>query len=101
MTREQKVSGRDLIAEGWQPGPVMGAALEVAETLERDAISPPEILSKLNRVRQSPQEFEDDPLYGTLAARLIKLETPPPVQPVIRDAPVPYQLWGKEFEPGR
>ena len=47
MAREQKVTGRDLIAEGWQPGPVMGAALEIAEILERDAVESPEILVRL------------------------------------------------------
>ena len=26
----QKLTGRDLILEGWQPGPIMGAALDVA-----------------------------------------------------------------------
>ena len=50
-------------------------------------------------MRQSPLEYENDPLYGSLAERLIKLEMPPPAQSVIRDAPVPYRLWGKEFEP--
>ena len=75
MTREQKITGRDLIAEGWQPGPVMGAALEIAETLE-PVTDPSDILATLNRVRQSPAEYVNDLRYGPLAERLMKLEMP-------------------------
>ena len=77
----------------------MGAALEVVETLERDTLDRTEILAQLNRVRQAPLQYEGDPLYGLLAQRLIQLEMSPPPQPVIRDTPVPYWVWGQEFEP--
>ena len=100
---QQQITGRDLIAEGWQPGPVMGAALDVAEILfQDDALDHAEILERLKRVKQSPLEYQADPLYGALAERLIKLEMPlppPPQELSIRDEPIPYQVWGDDFEP--
>ncbi len=98
MSQEQKLTGRDLIAAGWQPGPVMGAALDVADILYVDKLDRKEILERLNRVRQAPTEYEADLLYGTLAERLIKLEIAPAPSPVVRDTPVPYRVWGEDFE---
>ncbi len=95
----QNVTGRDLIERGWQPGPVMGAALGVAETLELDGHRPAEILSRLNQVRQAPFDYQNDPLYGVLAQRLIDLENKTnPQTLVIRDKPIPYRAWGRSFE---
>ncbi len=90
-----------MIAAGWQPGPVMGAALDVAEILlQDDALDQGEILARLNRVRQAPPDYQDDPLYGVLAERLIKLEMPAPSpEGVIRETPIPYRVWGEDFEP--
>ncbi len=99
MTKKQTISGRDLIAEGWQPGPVMGAALDVAETLLAGGVGRAEVLTRLDRVHQAPSDYQNDPLYGVLAERVIKLETPPaPARPVIRDTPIPYRVWGQDFE---
>jgi hypothetical protein len=76
---QQQITGRDLIAEGWQPGPVMGAALDVAEILFQDnALDRAEILDRLKRVKLSPLEYQADPLYGALAERLIKVKMPAP-----------------------
>ena len=75
------MTGRDLLAEGWQPGPIMGAALAVAETLLADHLDRAEVLSRLNRVRLSPADYRNDPLFGSLAQRLIELEQPAPARP--------------------
>jgi tRNA-splicing ligase RtcB len=91
------LTGRDLLDAGWQPGPVMGAALEAAETLARDGVGQAEILVKLNRVRRDPFDFADDPLFGSLAQRLIALEAPP-APPPLRDEPIAYHVWGSDFE---
>ena len=53
----------------------------------------------MNRVRQSPVDYEEDALYGLLARRLIQLESPPTVSAVVRDTPIPYHVWGGDFEP--
>lgn len=97
----QKLTGRDLILEGWQPGPIMGAALDVADILAQDdSLERAEILERLNKVRHVPFDFRGDSLYGQLAERLIELETPvPDSAPVIRETPISYNTWGKYFEP--
>ena len=80
----QKLTGRDLILEGWQPGPIMGAALDVAEILAQDdSLERVEILDRLNKVRHAPFDFQDDLLYGQLVERLIELETPAPVSTTV------------------
>lgn len=99
MTQSQKITGRDLINQGWQPGPIMGAALDIAEILERDNLTQNEIFSRLNQVQLAPFDYQNDPLYGTLAERLVKLESPPEPELVIREEPVPYKVWGEDFEP--
>lgn len=99
MNSKQRITGRDLIDEGWQPGPVMGAALDIAESLQADGLDHAEILARLNRIRQTPVDYKSDPLYGTLAARLIELETESVPQPAVRETPIPYRIWGEDFEP--
>ena len=58
---EQKISGKDLLAAGWQPGPVMGTALEVAETLLADQRTVAEVITLLDQVRQDPVPYQNDP----------------------------------------
>jgi len=99
MTQQPTITGRDLLEEGWQPGPVMGTALDVAESLERDGFGRADILSRLNQVRLAPFDYTADPLYGSLAERLISLEMPAPTASTIRDIPIPYKVWGEDFEP--
>lgn len=93
------ISGRDLMMVGWHPGPVMGAALDVAEQLLADGLNKADTLEQLNRVRHAPHDYQDDALYGQLAQRLIELEeTEPTPDSTLRDEPIPYQTWGDEFE---
>ena len=99
MSKKALVTGRNLIESGWQPGPVMGAALEVAESLQAGGLDQAEILARLERVRQAPADYQEDILYGTLAGRLIALELQPSAQPTIRETPIPYRVWGDDFEP--
>lgn len=96
---DQKITGKDLLLEGWQPGPAMGTALDIAETLHADNIERDEILTRLNRVLASPTDYKDHVFYGTLADYLIRLESPPePLEPTIRETPIPYQIWGNMLE---
>ncbi len=93
----QKITGRDLMDQGWQPGPSMGLALDIAETLTRAGHTSADILTGLNRVQQTPEDYQQDALYGPLAKQLIALAAPPPPS-VIRAEPVPYNVWGEDFE---
>jgi len=100
MTDETKITGRDLLAEGWQPGPALGVALELAEKLAQDKLNYNEILSRLNQVRLTPADYQNDPLYGVLAKPFIQLAVLEAVPPSpIRATPVPFRLWGDYFEP--
>jgi tRNA-splicing ligase RtcB len=95
------ITGRDLLEHGWQPGPVMGAALDVAKQLQReDGGTKQEILARLAQVRAAPFDYQADPVFGILAARLIALELSAQRQtPMLRDTPIPYRVWGHDFEP--
>ncbi len=104
-----KIIGRDLLEQGWQPGPAMGLALEIAEKLQQDNLARADILTRLNEVRQAPASYENEPLYGFLAKQLLKFEmatftSSKEVYPrmeeknPIRETAVPYRVWGKEFE---
>ncbi|MEM7344681.1 MAG: RtcB family protein [Chloroflexota bacterium] len=102
MTENQIITGRDLIEAGWQPGPVMGAALEIAEMLLANNIQAIDVIKQLGQIRQAPFDYQNDPQFGTLATRLIDLEEPgqqAPPSPSIRDTPISYQTWGSDFEP--
>ncbi|MFQ5578600.1 MAG: RtcB family protein [Anaerolineae bacterium] len=94
----QKISGRELMLAGWQPGPAMGAALDAAETMLADNVERAEALARLERVRLAPFDFRDDPLLGPAARLLIQLEPPAAPQASLRQAPIPYRVWGSDFE---
>ena len=99
MNSSQTITGRNLIEAGWQPGPVMGAALNVAEILLGDNLEREEVLTRLDQVRRAPHDYKNEPLMATLAQRLIELETPPtPAEAAIRERPIPYSVWGEDFE---
>jgi len=99
---DQKITGKDLLQAGWEPGPAMGTALDVAAGLLADQHSPAEVITRLNQVRQAPADYQNDPLYGTLAERLLKLaelraaETE--TRSLVRTEPIPYRVWGTELE---
>jgi tRNA-splicing ligase RtcB len=94
------LTGRDLLDAGWQPGPIMGAALDIAEILQRDdAVPRLEILARLAQVRQNPGDYRQDLLFGPLAELVLKFERPAPTASTLRDSPIPYQVWGDFFEP--
>ena len=99
---EAKLTGKDLLQAGWQPGAEMGAALDAAETLLADNHPPQEILAQLNRVRETPDAYQTDPLFGPLAKRLLKMQQlrseEAADEEAIRAEPIPYQVWGEGFE---
>lgn len=63
------ISGKTLIAQGWQSGPAVGAALKVAQTLAATGQSQGDILALLNRIRTTPDEFRTGD-YADLAAQV-------------------------------
>ena len=100
MTQNQIITGRDLIDAGWQPGPLMGTALDVAAALHRDQVERADILARLEQVRQAPELYQADPLVGPLAHQLLALQMQPTdLFARIREVPIPFQVWGDDFEP--
>ena len=99
MSKKQKLSGTELINDGWPVGPVLGAALAAVEALQAEGVDREEALARLNRVREAPFDYQSDPIFDTLAERLIQLEMKQQQRPVVRDKPAPYQVWGDDFEP--
>jgi tRNA-splicing ligase RtcB len=97
---EQKITGRDLLDKGWQAGPSLGIALDIAETLLRDNINKDEILQQLGQVYEAPVEYENSELYGTLAKHILRHEAEEIIQQAdkIRETPIPYRVWGDYFE---
>ena len=67
MSKKQKLSGTELINDGWPVGPVLGAALAAVEALQAEGVDREEALARLNRVRESPFDYQSDPIFDTLA----------------------------------
>jgi tRNA-splicing ligase RtcB len=95
------ITGRDLLEAGWSPGPAMGAALDLAEMMQREEALPhAEILARLGQVRQEPEAYRQDPRFGSLAALVLRFERPAtPPAPTLRETPIAYRVWGSDFEP--
>ena len=99
MTDHPPLTGRDLLEAGWKPSPVMSTALEVAHALQQDKVEPAEIVRRLNQVKQAPVDFQDDLLLGRLAQHLLRqAELAQPSPSDIRAEPIPYRVWGDDFE---
>ncbi|NEP82283.1 MAG: RtcB family protein [Okeania sp. SIO3B3] len=69
--------------------------MQLAETLLADNLSRVDVLAQLARLYQTPEDYQTHSLFGSLAQQLTAHEEEPPA---IRDAPVPYQIWGDGFE---
>ncbi|MEM7031192.1 MAG: RtcB family protein [Chloroflexota bacterium] len=105
---EQSLTGNDLLASGWEPGPALSTALDVAQRLLADNVDRADILRTLNAVQERPEAYLNDPLLHTLAERLIKLdalrgdlsvEAPDEtIEQPIRSEPIPLHNWGVDLE---
>ena len=91
------ISGKILKLNHWPDGKVIGLAKAVAAELARQGIAREAILSRLDAVRINPGLFLADPLMANLARECLRL-TSAPVDGVdeMRDAPLPYRIWGRE-----
>ena len=67
-TENTKITGADLIAQGWAPGPAIGMALRVAQGLPNPK---EEILQTLAQVYEMPADYLDHKHWGEAAGALI------------------------------
>lgn len=89
------ISSDELKALGFTPGPAFGIALETANNQighSRDTV-----LFQLEKVRERPESFVDNPIYGRLATALLNEAQLPRNRPAALAAEVPpYAVYGPE-----
>ena len=89
------MTGTDLLALGFQPGPAIGVALRLIE--KAGALGEAQIKQRLAAVLADPNAHAGDPQFGELADLLARQS-----ETVVyheRPAPAPYQSWGVDLEP--
>ena len=90
------MTGNDLIALGFSPGPEIGVALRLAEAAA-PSMDAAQIKQRLAAILADPKWHESDPQFGELADLLARQS-----ETVVyheRPAPAPYQSWGVDLEP--
>lgn len=66
----KNINGNDLIALGYKPGPILGAALRVNK--KRTGFTKIEMLDQYKKVLDNPEEYLDNKLFSKLATALIE-----------------------------
>lgn len=91
-----KITGSDLIAQGWAQGPALGMALRVAQGLPTQK---EELLQTLAQVNTTPADYLDHKYWGEAAAALIlkmrKEAGPDPIE--LRSTAAPLNVWGRDL----
>ena len=97
MDTNSLINGDALIAQGWVPGKALGLALAAAKRLGAQGVDDAAILSTLDAVRANPAAFMDDATWGKVAQTLHSYGLQPAeLADPLRDAPLPYPVWGKD-----
>ena len=93
------MDGKQILALGYEPGPVVAAALVASNNSDE----PVEVVeARLAAVLDAPEDFVEDGEYGEVARLLVERqerEAAKPDGPGLRDEPVPYRQWGDDLEP--
>jgi tRNA-splicing ligase RtcB (3'-phosphate/5'-hydroxy nucleic acid ligase) len=95
------ITGNVLQHNGWQPGKALGLAKAAAAALadSNSSLDRDHILAALDRVRQNPGAYLDDPIFGPLAVELEQADRERQRHdevPELRDNPLAYRVWGAE-----
>ena len=90
-----KITGDDILALGFPPGPAIGLALKLVHEAEEEG---GQILTELKELVEHPAQFVAHPVYGKLADLLVEK---PNEKPELRTRPLPYEIYGREgIDPG-
>lgn len=89
---------KDLLKLGFQPGPVIGAALKLLPEVER-AMDAWKLQDELKVLAKYPNAYTTHPHLAAIAQAVID-QNAQRVTYVEREAPAPYQVWGKDLEAG-
>lgn len=87
------LTGKDILDLGYPEGPAVGAALEYASAMEdEDDLT----RAQLKRILDTPEAWRNSVyLGGAVACALI--EHAKREEPVLREIPVPYRVWGLDL----
>jgi len=91
------ITGKTLKRNGWPDGKIIGLAKDLAAKLAETGLERAEILARLEAVRQNPGNFLADGLTADLARECLRIA--PKTEDKLtelRDAPLPYPIWGRE-----
>lgn len=93
------ISGKILQMHGWPEGPIIRVAKDAADALWRAGLDRDTVLERLTAVRVNPTAFTNDPDVGPLAQAWIEAQAEDPEAEALelRDSPLPYRVWGREF----
>jgi len=90
------ITGKILKLHDWPSGKVIGLARAAAEQLGEQGLEREAILARLDAVRQGPGEYLADPLLAGLARECLRLAPQAEPDNELREAPLPYPIWGRE-----
>ncbi len=93
------MDGNDIMHLGYQPGKVIGLALNAAAIAQAQGASEDDVLSDLADVLAAPLDFADDPIYGKVAEAVGAYERHrerTSTSSYDLNQPVPYKVWGAE-----
>jgi tRNA-splicing ligase RtcB len=91
------MTGKELIALGFKPGPAVGQALTLVPAAE-GALGREGVELALRAVAADPAAHVDHPHFGEVARALVAETSRPRFTP--REEPAPYRVWGEGLEPG-
>lgn len=91
-------SSKDLRQAGWKPCPAFEVALEAARKAvkEKELGSKKEARGLLQQVWASPQAYVEHAVFGEAAEQLVKDRDRSGAVP-LRDTPVEYTVWGRDW----
>ncbi len=93
------ISGKILQLNGWPEGPIIRVAKDAADVLWRAGFDRDQVLERLSAVRANPASFVNDGDLGALAQAWIAAQAEDKAEQAesLRDAPLPYRVWGRDF----
>ncbi len=93
------ITGKILKKRGWKEGRVIGLAKMAAHALETQGLEEAEILTRLDEVLASPDQFAFAKPFADLAAELLKRERSDQskIADTLRAEPLDFPTWGEDF----
>ncbi len=89
-----KLKGKDLLAIGYEQGRAVGVAISIAmKHFKKQSKS--DVLALLKAVKETPETYLEDEIWGSLAKLLVKREEENPIQ-TLRSEALDFPIYGEE-----